>query len=41
MRAKTVSSGGALTSNFLFESWTSPVAFLNALLTVLIDANST
>ncbi|EGW38404.1 hypothetical protein DOT_3684 [Desulfosporosinus sp. OT] len=38
MRAKTVSSGDALTSNVLFESWTSPVAFLNVLSTALIDA---
>ena len=30
--------GGALTSNVLFESWTSPVEFLYALSTALIDA---
>ncbi len=30
--------GGALTSNVLFESWTSPVAFLNARLSAFIDA---
>ena len=30
--------GDALTSNVLFESWTSPVAFLNALSSALIDA---
>ncbi|WP_141694329.1 hypothetical protein [Desulfosporosinus sp. BG] len=38
IRAKTVSSGDALTSNVLFEFWTSHVACVNVLSTALIDA---